>query len=118
MNIDIDSLTVKQLREIAALVGSPCRSKRKAVPPFPFGPGDAVLIRTVTMIDVGRVVAVGPDWIKLEDGGWVASTKRFSETLKTGALDEFERAPFWFVVGRGAICDAFPWPHPLPQVTT
>ncbi len=86
--------------------------------PLPFAVGDAIIIRTVTLIDLGRVVAIGSDFITLTDGGWVASTGRFNEMLRTGALDEFERCDLpWFLVGRGAVCDVFPWPHPIPKDT-
>jgi hypothetical protein len=87
----------------------------KCVSGLPFGIGDCVLIRTVTMIQLGRVVEIGEKEIVLEDGGWVASTVRFGETLATGKLDEFERAPSWICVGRGAIVDIYPWNHALPQ---
>jgi hypothetical protein len=112
--INIEELTVKELREISKLTC--CIEKTKAVP-LPFKVGDSILIRTVTMIDLGRVVSIGRDFIVLEDGGWVADTGRFSQMLATGVLNEFERAPSWFLVGRGAICDAFPWPHALPKDT-
>jgi hypothetical protein len=84
---------------------------------LPFRVGDAILIRTVTMIDLGRVIAICRDFIVLEDGGWVADTARFSTMLATGAINEFERVEGWFMVGRGAICDLFPWKHALPKVT-
>jgi hypothetical protein len=84
---------------------------------LPFGIGDAVLIRTVTMIQVGRVRDIGPDYFVLEEAGWVALTKRFSVTLETGALDEFEKAPSWILVGRGSVVDIYPWPHKLPDKT-
>lgn len=114
--IDIDDLTVKQIREIQQMCGA-SGGKRKAATPLPFKVGDAILIRTVTMIDLGRVVSIGRDFIVLEDGGWVADTARFSEMLATGKINEFERVPSWFMVGRGAICDAFPWTHALPKDT-
>jgi hypothetical protein len=111
--IDIDKLTVGELREITRLAG------RRAAPhvALPFKVGDAVLIRTVTMIDLGRVRAIGRDFLTLEEGGWVADTGRFSKMLETGDLSEFESAPDWILVGRGAICDAFPWRHALPRTT-
>ena len=112
--IDIDDLTVKQLREIQAMCGA---ASKPPGTPLPFGIGDAVLIRTVTMIALGRVKAIGGDFFTLEDGGWVASTGRFSTMLETGALDEFERAPSWFLVGRGAIVDVWPWAHAIPKAT-
>ena len=106
--------TKKVVKTSSAKAASPS----EALTPLPFRVGDAVLIRTVTMIDLGRVKAIGSDFIVLEDGGWVASTGRFGAMLSTGSLDEFERADVpWFLVGRGAICDAFPWKHAMPQAT-
>jgi hypothetical protein len=86
-------------------------------PQLPFKEGDAILLRTVTMIDLGRVRTIGPDYIVLDEAGWVADTGRFSRMLETGELNEFEKAPSWLLVGRGAICDVFPWPHALPKAT-
>jgi hypothetical protein len=84
---------------------------------LPFAKGDAILIRTVTMYQVGRVVHVGPDSITLDDASWLADIGRLSVALSTGTLSEVERAPSWVVVGRGAIVDIYPWSHPLPQAT-
>lgn len=92
-------------------------SQGAGAPTGPFSVGEKVIVRTVTMIDVGRIVAIGDTWLKLEDGGWVADTGRFSEMLATGDVNEFERAPSWFVVFLGAGVDAFPWSHDLPQKT-
>ena len=114
--INVDDLTVKQLREIQAMCGVATKTKDGGTP-LPFGIGDAVLIRTVTMIALGRVKAIGRDFFTLEDGGWVASTGRFGETLARGVLDEFERAPSWFLVGRGAIVDVWPWTHDIPKAS-
>jgi hypothetical protein len=117
MDLNIDELTVKQIREIAKLAGCVTPPSRKQTP-LPFGVGDAIIIRTVTLIDLGRVIAIGRDFITMTDGGWVASTGRFSEMLKSGKLDEFERCDLpWFLVGRGAICDVFPWPYPIPKAS-
>jgi hypothetical protein len=115
MKIDIENLTVGELREISKLTGGIERRPRAV--PLPFKVGDKIIVRTVTMIDVGRVVSIGRDFVVLENGGWVADTGRFGQMLATGALNEFERAPSWFLIGRGAICDAFPWDHELPKVT-
>ena len=94
------------------------KSKCECKPDLPFKVGDAIMIRTVTMIDVGRVIGVTPDLIVLTDGGWIASTGRFSVALSTGSLAEFERCDLaWFAVSRGAIVDIFPWVHDLPKTT-
>jgi len=84
---------------------------------LPFKVGDALLIRTVTMILVGRLTHIGREFLTLEDGGWVADTGRFSVALEKGALGEFERVPSWFAVGRGTIVDIYPWANALPQKT-
>ncbi len=84
---------------------------------FPFKKGDAILIRTVTMYQVGRVQNIGPDSITLDDASWLADIGRLGEALSTGKLNEVERAPSWAVVGRGAIVDIYPWAHPLPKLT-
>src|SRR5258708_6790348 len=81
---------------------------------LPFGIGDAILIRTVTMIQLGRVKDIGADFFTMEDGGWVADTGRFAAMLVNGTVEEFERAPSWFLVGRGAIVDVYPWVHKIP----
>ena len=92
--------------------------KVSTVVSLPFGVGDCVLIRTVTMIDLGRVKAIGPDFIVLEEAGWVADTGRFSTMVETGSLNEYEKVKTsWMLVGRGAICDVLPWLHPLPTVS-
>ncbi len=110
--MNIDELTVGELKQIMKLVGCGVEAEQ-----LPFKVGDAILIRTVTMIQLGRVVHIGRDFITLEDGGWVADTARFSETLRSGKLNEFERAPSWFLVGRGAIVDVYPWTSKIPQET-
>jgi hypothetical protein len=116
--MNIDELTLGQLREVQKACGMRMKSGRRKPVPLPFKIGDAILIRTVTMIDLGRVVAIGSDFITLTDGGWVAETGRFSEMLKSGKLNEFERCDEeWFLVGRGSVCDVFPWKHPIPKVT-
>ena len=92
-------------------------AKRSAPGAFPFSVGECVLIRTVTMIQTGRLVSIGPDWFELTDAAWIADTKRFHDTLKKGECNEVEPIPNdgKCVVGRGAVVDMFAWPHPLPR---
>lgn len=102
----IDDLTIGQAKELAALLGgnqggqmNPC--------PGPFEIGKPYLIRTVTMIQTGRLVAVYPTEIVLEDAAWIADTGRFSEALKTCNYSEVEPFPDGkVVVGRQSIIDA------------
>jgi hypothetical protein len=109
--INVDELTLAQVKALLGMCGA------KGTKPFPYRPGDCVLIRTVTMIQTGRIVAIGRDWIELEQAAWIASTKRFSVTLSTGECEEVEPIPGngRAVVGRGAIVDMFDWVHPLPR---
>jgi hypothetical protein len=73
----------------------------------PWKIGAIYLIRTVTMIDTGRLVAVTEHELVLEDAAWIADTGRFSETLKNLNFSEVEPFPDGKVlVGRGSIIDA------------
>ncbi|GAC1475681.1 MAG: hypothetical protein PVSMB8_00560 [Vulcanimicrobiaceae bacterium] len=82
---------------------------------LPFDIGDKIFVRTVTHYQVGRVRTIGHDFFTLEEAGWVACTKRFHETLRTGKLEEFEPADDWVMIGRGAVVDVYPWKHELPK---
>ena len=75
--------------------------------------GKLYFIRTVTLYHVGELVAIDDHEITLRDTAWVVDTGRFAEALRTGQCAEVE--PFQdglTVVGRGALIDAGPWPHP------
>ena len=89
--------------------------KKKNPEGLPFKVGDKIFIRTVTHYQVGKVVAIGRDFITLDPAAWVACTKRWADTLKTGELDEVEPFPSWCMVARGAIVDVAPWAHSLPK---
>jgi hypothetical protein len=72
----------------------------------PFEIGAVYLIRTVTMIQVGRVVAASKQWVMLEDAAWVASTGRFADALKKWQFNEVEPFPDGLVgVSCGSIVD-------------
>ena len=70
--------------------------------------GENYLIRTVTMIDTGRLVDVGDHELVLEDAAWIADTGRFSDTLKSCSFNEVEPFPedSKVIIGRGSIVDA------------
>jgi len=78
-------------------------------------PGKNYLIRTVTMIQIGRLTKVTEKELLLEDACWVADTGRFNEALKTGSLNEVEMFNKPVIVGRGAIVDATEWIQELPK---
>lgn len=107
--MDIDNLTVKEIKHIQSLLKG---SSTESVSPYQIG--QAYLIRTVTLYYTGRVKRVTPKEIILEDAAWIADTGRFSDALKTGVLNEIEPMGE-VIIGRGAVVDAAKWTHELPK---
>lgn len=79
--------------------------------------GKNYLIRTVTMIQIGKLHSITDKELKLQNACWVADTGRFSEALKTGKLNEVEMFINPVIVNRSAIIDATEWTHALPNQT-
>lgn len=79
----------------------------KQISPTPWEIGSIYLIRTVTMIDTGRLVAVTEHELVLEEAAWIADTGRFADALKKAEFNEVEPFPTGqVIVGRGALIDA------------
>lgn len=110
--MDIESLTLKQIREVASLVGGCERFASHSLKT-----GDAVLIRTVTFYYTGRIAKITDTDIVLEDAAWIADTGRFSQALNTGVLGEIEPYPHGVTVFRSCVLDVSPWKHALPRET-
>lgn len=99
--MNIDDLTLRQVREIQNM------NAAKASDNSAWEIGKHYLIRTVTMIDTGTVVAVTEHEIILEDAAWIADTGRFSDAIKSASFNEVEPFPDGrVIVGRSAIIDA------------
>jgi hypothetical protein len=104
MTFDINSLTIGQAKELAALFGN---NNTPAVDNSAWEIGQNYLIRTVTMIDTGRVVAVTQQEIVLEDAAWIADTGRFSDAVEKAEFGEVEPFPNGrVIIGRGSVIDA------------
>ena len=103
MTFDINALTIGQAKELVALFGdAPTGADNSA-----WEIGKNYLIRTVTMIDTGRLVAVTAQELVLEDAAWIADTGRFSDAVEKAEFGEVEPFPDGRVIlGRGAIIDA------------
>lgn len=100
--MEIENLTLKQIREIASMTNGAATRDDSA-----WRIGKIYLIRTVTMIDTGRLVAVTPQELVLEDAAWIADTGRFADALEKAEFGEVEPFPAGRVVlGRGAVIDA------------
>lgn len=81
----------------------------------PWQVGLTYAIRTVTMIQVGRLAKVTERELVLDDASWIADTGRFHDFLKSGSVKEVEPFVLPVIVGRGAIVDATEWKHNLPN---
>lgn len=100
--MDISNLTINEAREIARLF-----KDSQGASSHPYEVGANYLIRTVTMIDTGRIVAVTDQEIVLEDAAWIADTGRFHSALATCEFGEVEPFPTGrVIVGRSAVIDA------------
>lgn len=94
----LDDLTLGELKQLQNL---------RAYSSSPYEIGKNYLIRTVTMIDTGRVVEVTEHEIVLEDAAWIGDTGRFAQALVEGSYLEVEMFPKGrVIVGRAAVIDA------------
>ena len=102
--MNIEDLTIREARTLASMF-----SNTQPVLPTsdPWEIGKNYLIRTVTMIDTGKLVAVGPTELVLEQAAWIADTGRFAGALKSCDFSEVEPFPEGrLIIGRGSIIDA------------
>ncbi len=109
--MDIDDLTVRQLREIQAM-GAGSASSETA-----FKVGHMYLIRCVTYHMLGEVVRVTAGELVLNTASWVADSGRLGAALASGKVEESEYLGDGVIVLRGAAVDAMPWKHALPTET-
>lgn len=108
--MEIDKLTLEEIKQIRSLLGN------SSIHPYKIGA--SYLIRTVTMIQTGRLVEVTNQELVLEDAAWVADTGRFSTSLVNGKFKEVEPFPEGrVIVGRGAVIDATEIKFDLPRYT-
>lgn len=77
--------------------------------------GKNYVIRTVTMIQIGRLVEVTDNELVLEEASWIAETDRWYNFLKEGKIKECEPFVDTVIVGRHSLIDATEWKHKLPR---
>jgi hypothetical protein len=110
-NINVENMTVKQIRQIQALLKGP----KDGEAGHPYQVGQPYFIRTVTHYYTGKVEKVCAKELVLSSAAWIADTGRFHDALKTGKLNEVEPFPGGeVIIGRGAVIDATRWQHDLP----
>lgn len=107
----IEDLTIKEAKEIAAIfsAGSNCKTKS------PVEIGKAYLFRTVTHIEVGRVLSICGDFVTLEDASWIADTGRYHDCLVKGVFSEVEPYPNTTTINMASMINFAPWDHNLPK---
>ncbi len=106
--MNIDDLTIGQAKEIAAQLGGGLVQATAQDDHWVIG--KAYLIRTVTHIVTGRLIAVTDIELWLEDAAWIADTGRYADALVSCEFGEVEPYPEGekIPVGRGALVDACP----------
>ena len=103
--MNIDDLTIGEARKLAEMFAKP-QDETKAHAGF-WEVGKPYLIRTVTMIDTGVLVAITDQEIILRDASWIANTGRFSAALESCDFSEVEPFPDGLVsIGRGAVIES------------
>lgn len=105
--MNIENLTLGQLREIQSLCGTKTPNKS------PFKIGEKYFIRTATFFQLGRLKEVTGKWLILEDASWIADTGRFYDFLKDGKCNEYEAFQNDVFVAIDSIIDATKWTHEL-----
>ena len=109
--MNIEELTIGEARKLASIFND------KSISDNPYKIGGDYLIRTVTMIDTGKIVGITEHEIVLESAAWIADTGRFSEAL-AGEIKFSEIEPFpegQVIVGRASVIDAVQIKFPLPR---
>lgn len=99
--MDINEMKVGDLKALVASFSSPATDNSA------WEIGKCYLIRTVTMIDTGRLVGITEHELVLEDAAWIADTGRFMQAVEKAEFGEVEPFPSGKVIlGRGAVIDA------------
>lgn len=106
-----DTITIDEVKYVRADSVPAIKKERKGA----WTIGEQYLIRTVTMIQTGRLVYLDDKELVLEDAAWIADTGRFSETIKSGEFTEVEPFESEVIINRASIVDAAPYKNKLPR---
>lgn len=79
--------------------------------------GKNYFIRTVTHHYTGKLVAVTPQELVLEEACWIPDDGRFTEAVKEGKFNETEPYPDGakVIIGRGSLVDAVEVGFKIPR---
>jgi len=110
--MDIDKMTLGELKEISALLGNKTQSDDSH-----WKVGKNYFIRTVTHHFTGRLVKVTDKELVIEDAAWIADDGRFAEAIAEGQWNEVEPFPSGpVIIGRGSLVDAVLIKSELPRI--
>lgn len=108
--MNINDMTIGDAKQLASMFSG---STTETLQTWEIGKN--YLIRTVTMIDTGKLVAVGQQELVLESAAWIADTGRFAGALQSVEFNEVEPFPEGrVIIGRGSVIDAIQIPS-LPR---
>jgi hypothetical protein len=112
--MNIEELTLKQIREISSLINA-SSPQPKTASNYPVGKN--VIVRTVTMIYTGRLEQVTDSDLVLVDCSWIPETERFMQFVAEGKVKECEPYPDGLnvYINRGALLDMCELKKDLPR---
>lgn len=88
--MNIEDLTLKQIRELQSLVTSNDKSSEAAYHSLV---GENVIVRTVTMIYTGKLIGYDDKCLVLTDCSWIPETDRYMQFVAEGKVNECEPYP-------------------------
>lgn len=112
MTIDIDNLTLGQIKQLKCLFGA---NAAPTCEKSPFETGKAYIIRTVTMAWTGRVQSATAQFVTLTEAAWIPDTGRFNVFVESGKANEVEPVRVPVIIGIGTIVDAMEFKSELPR---
>ncbi len=77
--------------------------------------GETYIVRTVTMIYLGKLKGFNSQELLLEDCAWIPDTSRWNEFVRGKKPYEMEPYEEDVIVGRGALVDATPMKHEMKR---
>ena len=111
--MNIDELTLGQIKEIQLLLGSQHKDEANNVYPV----GKNVIVRTVTMIFTGKLERVTNSDLVLTQCSWIPETSRYAQFVASGEVNECEPYPddLRVYINRGALTDLCELKASLPR---
>lgn len=85
-------------------------------PPVPFIMGKKYIVRTITMITIGRLIAITGNFITLDDASWIADAGKWEDCLtKPEGIKVSEKYKRPVHINVNSIVDFTEWELALPD---